>query len=132
MPDQPSQMISAGEVFKLHTMSTGELFKLYEDGKQRRYGLLFAINGGGFAIAKFIAPDCSGHTTVLGALRLWNLSAVMIVMTVLMVWDIFNFGTQMSEKLHGDVFKKPGRWVLGLLGGLILVGWVLVAIPARQ
>jgi hypothetical protein len=29
-----------------------ESFKTYEDGKHRRYTLLFAVNGGAFAVAK--------------------------------------------------------------------------------
>jgi hypothetical protein len=32
-------------------------FRAYEDGKHRRYELLFAVNGGAFAIAKL--PLCS-------------------------------------------------------------------------
>ena len=32
-----------------------EAFKLYEDGKHRRYQLLFAVNGGAFAIGRLFA-----------------------------------------------------------------------------
>ena len=39
-----------------------EAFKIYEDGKHRRYSLLFAVNGGVLAILKFGQVDrpCSG------------------------------------------------------------------------
>jgi len=36
-----------------------KLFELYENGKHRRYSLLFSINGGAFAIAKFLTEDCA-------------------------------------------------------------------------
>jgi hypothetical protein len=42
--------------------------KAYEDGKHRRYGLLFAVNGGAFAIARLL--PCTGTTLVVGELRL--------------------------------------------------------------
>ena len=113
-------------------MSESELHKLYEDGKHRRYALLFSINGGAFAVAKVITQDCSKHQTVLGGLRLWELSLGMMAVTLVMAWDIFKFGTQMREKLHGEVFSKTGRWVLRLLGGLIIAGWLLVGLPEPQ
>jgi hypothetical protein len=34
-----------------------ESFKAYEDGKHRRYNLLFAVNGGAFAVAKLFADE---------------------------------------------------------------------------
>jgi hypothetical protein len=43
-------------------------FKYYEDGKHRRYSLLFAVNGGAFAIAKVFAEKNAG--AVLGNLSL--------------------------------------------------------------
>jgi hypothetical protein len=40
-------------------------FKYYEDGKHRRYSLLFAVNGGAFAIAKVFAEKNAGAVRLL-------------------------------------------------------------------
>src|SRR5437762_1952081 len=44
-----------------------ESFKTYEEGKHRRYTLLFAVNGGAFALAKFIADKVAQS---MGGLKL--------------------------------------------------------------
>lgn len=106
-----------------------EAFELYENGKHRRYGLLFAVNGGAFAIAKLLAGDVARPEAVLGGLRLWQLSLGMLLFTAVMVWDIFEFGRKMQRTYLSDAFGPQGRMVLLLLGGLIGLGWFLVALP---
>ncbi|MFL5492904.1 MAG: hypothetical protein ACJ8DC_00825, partial [Gemmatimonadales bacterium] len=54
-------------------------FKSYEDGKHRRYTLLFAVNGGAFAIAKLYAEK--NAPAVLGQLSLRELSLGMFAFT---------------------------------------------------
>ena len=107
-----------------------EAFKAYEDGKQRRYNLLFAVNGGAFAIAKLLRGK---ETADLGQLTPWLLSLGMIAFTFIMAWDIFAFGGKMQQKVKDDdgldVFTDAGKAVLVLLVGLICAGWVLVALP---
>jgi hypothetical protein len=76
-------------------MKVPESFKFYEDGKHRRYSLLFAVNGGAFAIAKLHAEK--NAVAVLGDLTLERLSFGMILFTVVMVVDIFIFGQRMRE-----------------------------------
>ena len=110
---------------------SSDLHKLYEDGKHRRYTLLFSINGGAFAVAKMITQDCSKHQTVLGGLTLRELSLGMAVMTLVMTWDIFEFGRKMSKK-SADLFTPVGKTVLVLLGGMIVTGWLMAGIPAPQ
>ena len=61
-------------------------FKTYEDGKGRRYGLLFSVNGGAFAVAKLFPTD--NICAVIGGLTLFELSVGMILFTVLMSVDI--------------------------------------------
>jgi hypothetical protein len=90
-----------------------ELAKLYEDGKHRRYSLLFAINGGAFAVAKLVTQDCTNHACVLGALKLWELALGMMLMTATMVWDIYKFGDKMSEKVD-----RAFTWI-GKTGALL-------------
>jgi hypothetical protein len=99
-----------------------EALELYENGKHRRYGLLFSVNGGAFAIAKILA----GQGNVLGGLSLRQLSVGMVLFTVVMVWDIFEFGRRNRKEPIPDAFDRVGKAVLLLLGALICSGWVLV------
>jgi len=102
-----------------------QLSELYENGKHRRYSLLFSINGGAFAIAKLLTGE-SGHAgVVLGALSLKELSAGMALMTIVMVIDIYAFGEKMRKNLP-DAFGPVGKAVLLLLGSLITLGWIIV------
>jgi hypothetical protein len=98
-------------------------FKAYEEGKHRRYNLLFAVNGGDFAVAKLFGDPKS----VLGGLTLRELSFGMIAFTVVMVWDIFAFGEKMRTAYLPDQFGWIGKAVLLLVGFLISAGWLLVA-----
>jgi hypothetical protein len=116
------------------SLSKNEAYTLYESGKKRRYELLFAVNGGAFAIAKLLTSDGnkllpSNEFRVLGNLTLTHLAIGMGLFTILMVWDIYAFGEKMSEYLDGEVFKSPGKIVLVSIGFLICVGWFLVGLP---
>lgn len=102
-----------------------ESFKFYEDGKHRRYSLLFAVNGGAFAIAKLFAEK--NAAAVLGNLTLERLSFGMTLFTVVMVVDIFIFGHKMRANYLPDAFGWPGKIVLALTGFLICAGWFLVS-----
>ena len=108
-----------------------ESFKAYEDGKHRRYSLLFAVNGGAFAVAKLFsdAKILSDPKTanVLGSLTLRQLSFGMILFTTVMVVDIFVFGEKIRTKYLPNAFAWQGKVVLLLLGVLICAGWFLVA-----
>jgi hypothetical protein len=101
-----------------------ESFKAYEDGKHRRYSLLFAVNGGAFAVAKLFSDPQNAN--VLGSLTLRELSLGMILFTIVMVVDIFMFGEKMRAKYLPDDFGWQGKAVLLLLGVLICGGWFLV------
>lgn len=102
-----------------------ESFKSYEDGKHRRYSLLFAVNGGAFAISKLFAEKSAA--AVLGNLSLRHLSIGMILFTIVMVVDIFMFGEKMRTTYLPDAFAWPGKIVLVLLGIFICAGWFLVS-----
>jgi len=118
-----------------HGMHLPDSFKDYEAGKHRRYGLLFSVNGGAFAIAKLLSDDKTA--AVLGALTLAHLSLGMILFTVLMTLDIYMFGRNLRSTLPADafdphgqtvaIFGPPGRFVLLLIGLLLCAGWYLVA-----
>jgi len=118
-----------------HAKELPQSFNAYEDGKHRRYNLLFAVNGGAFAVAKLLSDpkDCA----VLGGLSLWHLSVGMILFTILMVIDIFLFGRNIRSTLPKDAFDptgktvelfgKSGKAVLILIGVLMCGGWFLAA-----
>src|SRR5438876_199133 len=104
-----------------------EAFKAYEDGKHRRYNLLFAVNGGAFAVAKLLyGKDAAPN---LGHLSLLLLSVGMIAFTFIMGVDIFNFGSKMRCNYSLKVFGRVGKTVLVVICGLICTGWALVAWP---
>ncbi len=100
-------------------------FRTYEEGKHRRYSLLFAVNGGAFAVAKLFAEGKA--VRVLANLTLRQLSVGMILFTVVMTLDIFMFGEKMRTTYSLDAFSWQGRTVLAVIGLLICAGWFLVA-----
>ena len=104
----------------------------YIEGKMKRYNLLFAVNGGAFAIAKLIA-DC-GQTTirptrVLGGLGLRGLAIGASIFTIVVCWDIWMFGRMMRKEYFDEsvVFGVPGKLILCLLGSLLSAAWLLAA-----
>jgi hypothetical protein len=101
----------------------------YIDGKMKRYSLMFAVNGGAFAVAKLMAASGkTGDTILLGNLRLWQLALGAIIFTLIMVVDIFLWGQMMKRKFLGDLaFNVPGKLILFFLGVLLVSAWVLVA-----
>jgi hypothetical protein len=94
-------------------LTLNEAHQLYENGKHRRYSLMFAVNGGAFAIAKLLTgePGKSG----------------MALFTAFMAWDIYVFGQKMRATYLSDSFQWRGKAVLVILGALQFIGWLLVA-----
>lgn len=101
----------------------------YIDGKMKRYNLMFAVNGGAFAVAKLMAETGkAGDSILLGNLRLWHLAIGAILFTVMMGIDIYLWGKMMKDKFLGDAaFNAPGKIILVLLCGLLVSAWALVA-----
>ena len=108
-------------------LSLKEAFDLYENGKHRRYSLLFAVNGGAFAVTKLLAGESGKHDIILGNLTLFQLSIGMALFTVVMIVDIFAFGEKMRRTFLPNAFGLQGKLVLLLLGALQCIGWLLVA-----
>jgi hypothetical protein len=115
------------------------VFQFYEDGKSRRYNLLFAVNGGVLAIAKFF-PSPGG--AFLSELTVRQVAAGMAIFTVLMGIDIWVFGMRMREagkdtgaSAGRGIFSWWGRGVLAAICTLLVLAWLAVilspgAIPA--
>ena len=106
---------------------------IYEDGKHRRYELLFAVNGGAFAISKF-AVEHDGKTELLKGLPLYQVAIGMIVFTLLMGFDILVFGMRSRidagealkwtrKGLTEGTFSPWGQTVLGVICALIIWAW---------
>jgi hypothetical protein len=99
----------------------------YEDGKHRRYSLLFSVNGGAFAVAKILIGVGGTCTQVLGQLTLPELSWGLILFTAVMVGDIYAFGDKFRSKLQlSTAFDWRGKLVLISIGLIISFGWFLV------
>ena len=107
-------------------ISLKDKLTLYEDGKHRRYTLLFSVNGGAFAIAKLLVGAEGKPATVLGQLTLPELSWGMILFTGFMVADTYAFGYKMRKNFALKVFTTIGKVVLISIGLLICCGWFLV------
>ena len=105
-----------------------EAFELYEDGKHRRYGLLFSVNGGAFAVAKIMTGEPGKPGIVLGDLSLSQLSLGMVLFTAVMIWDIFEFGRKMRKNYLPGAFETQGKIVLLFLGALLCLGWFFVGL----
>lgn len=114
-------------------------FTAYESGKHRRYELLFAVNGGAFALAKLFpeyaqleSSKREAATIFLGHLTLDDLALGMIAFTLIMALDIAAFGIGMRNlarraewTLWTGVFSLIGFLVLFVLCILICAAWYL-------
>ncbi|MEL7040488.1 MAG: hypothetical protein AAGL90_03140 [Pseudomonadota bacterium] len=102
-------------------MEKKDILVLYEHGKQRRYNLLFAVNGGAFAVGKLLGEPNQD----VGGLTLQHLAIGMISITVVLATDIFFFGLARKRECP-DLFNLIGQLVLILLSLLVSFGWLLV------
>jgi hypothetical protein len=105
-----------------------EGMQTYIDGKMKRYSLLFAVNGGAFAVARLLGdPDTE---RIVGGLRMTHLAIGAVAFTILLTIDIYTFGSMMRKEFFGGelIFQKGGKAILVLLATLIIVGWLLAAL----
>lgn len=106
-----------------------DVFEIYETGKNRRYNLLFAVNGGAFAVLSFLvteAPIKHGNLVII-----W-IGLAMVTFSAVMGYDIYKFGFYMRH-LSGNLklFGRAGQRVLKLIVSLLIVAWVGAAIAAK-
>ena len=107
-------------------LTLNEAFELYENGKHRRYSLLFAVNGGAFTVAKLFTGESCKPSVVWGGLTVQELAIGMAIFTVFMVWDIYVFGDNMRKDHLPRAFQWQGKAVLIVLGALQFAAWMLV------
>ena len=96
-----------------------DAFSAYETGKERRYQLLFAVNGGVLAILN-ISP---------AAWRDALLGMAMILFTLAMAYDIRMFGERFHA-FHPDMFGQAGRTVLENIRLILCVAWLGLILAA--
>ena len=109
------------------TLTLKEALDYYENGKHRRYTMLFSINGGAFAVAKVLVGHSPQTAIVLGSLSIQQLAIGMMLCTCVVVLDIFAFGERVRTTYLENAFQCQSKVVLFLLGGLLFAGWLLVA-----
>lgn len=122
MPDQDDS---------LKPLTLKEALDLYENGKHRRYTLLFAVNAATLAIAQLMNANKQ-----MGGLTQKTLAVGMAVLTLVLIVDIWKFGQRSRTnplfsdpppaKPPLDLFSYVGQFVLGLVGLLITTGWLIV------
>jgi hypothetical protein len=128
------------EVTKMDSKELNDRLQLeqaYLEGKMKRYGLLFSVNGGAFAIITLVTQNADGsiNTTspFIGKLTLQHVAAWIIVFTALMIADIWRYGTGMRglearSWLFGRnprLFTPFGQLITFLVGILLVGAWSL-------
>jgi hypothetical protein len=103
----------------------------YIDGKIKRYNLIFAVNGGAFALAKLLTDTTTEK--ILGKLTLQHLAIGAIAFTFLMWFDIWLWGENMRTGYFNgkEVFQWRGKAILSLLASLLIIGWLLAAFEVK-
>jgi hypothetical protein len=103
------------------------IYTLYESGKGRRYGLLFTVNGGAYALVGFLVGG--SPTFELSLLTVWAfvlIPAALALFTLQMQKDIQAFGEYMRDLAapHGlTLFGQVGQDVLKNICRLIVAAW---------
>jgi hypothetical protein len=115
-----------------------ELYNVYQDGKMKRYSLLWAVNGGAFAILKFSLEQSTpagqgscdapaGTSLINDAVLFDQLPAALIAFTLLIFFDIWKFGWMMRRQgLDQYAFQCAGQFILIAMSALIATGWTLI------
>jgi hypothetical protein len=97
--------------------------KTYNDGKFSRLNLMFAVNGGAFAIAKLLFEN---NKPLLGKITLPHVAFGAIIFTVVMIADTWHWSSMMKKHFLEDLaFSCFGKIALILLGLLIILAWAL-------
>jgi hypothetical protein len=96
-----------------------EALRTYTDGKMERYKLLFAVNGGAFAIGRLLLEKHSVGLTMP------QLSLGAVLFTLLLHFDIWAFAMMMRNSfgLKEFAFKTAGRLILVCLCSLLVAAW---------
>lgn len=103
-----------------------KLIETYESGKSRRYNLLFAVNGGTFAIVSFLLAEV-GSSTPFIEVFIPVMCLAFIWFSVCMTEDIKKFGCTMRKldnREEGKVFGNEGQSLLCQIKFILVLAWV--------
>ena len=111
-----------------------DAYNTYQDGKMKRYTLLFSINGGAYAIVTWAAEHLAAAQEIAREVSLKTILPVVVAIaaslfTALMFVDVWLFGRMMSKVGTGDdlvYFGRHGQAVLILIVCTLLGGWAAV------
>jgi hypothetical protein len=108
-----------------------DAYNTYQDGKMKRYTLLFSINGGAYAIVTWVAEHMGAAERISRAASLKPIAVVVAIaaslFTALMCVDLWLFGRMMKKAGTGvDLvyFGEHGKAVLASIVLILLVAWV--------
>jgi hypothetical protein len=106
-------------------MTLNEVYNLYENGKHRRYTLLFAVNGGAFAIVSFLLKGDTNQETLP---LLLGIGPVMALFSAAMGFDIDDFGKKLRNFGGAlELFGGKGRLVLLVISLALVAVWLAAA-----
>lgn len=96
-----------------------DALRTYIDGKLKRLNLLFAVNGGAFAIAKLSLESKNSLLIPTGYLAVGA-----ILFTIIMVCDTWLWARMMKRNcVHEYGFTVWGKCILASLGLLMVAAW---------
>ena len=115
-----------------------QIFPLYENGKSRRYGHLFAVNAGAYALVGFLAGRYDGPGLAGLLFGLWAfllIPMLMLVFSWVMCDDIDSFGRGMRQqagyprdtRLEEGIYRDEGRRLLRYVRWIFATGWSTAA-----
>ena len=115
------------------------VFQAYESGKSRRYGHLFAVNGGAFAVMGFLLPRYGGGdgpaAVLFGAWAFVMIPALLGWFAWGMCRDIDSFGRGMQvmagwpedAELDRGIYRADGRRLLAQVQVIFVSTWAVAA-----
>jgi hypothetical protein len=110
-----------------------DAYNTCQDGKMKRYTLLFSINGGAYAIVTWTAEHVAAAQEVARAASLTTIAIVVAIaaslFTALMFVDVWVFGRMMRKVATGDglvYFGRHGQAVLASIVFTLLGAWTAV------
>jgi hypothetical protein len=112
-----------------------DAYGVYQDGKSRRFSLLFTVNGGAFALVGFLAGD--QPRVKFGVFALWAFVVVpiaLVLFTRAMRDDFFVFGEAMHRVWRDsgldcpEIFSEKERRIVRCVAALLCASWGLAVV----
>lgn len=103
-------------------------FEIYESGKDRRYKLLFTVNGGAYALIGFLVSN--GHALDLSPVGIWAFIIIPIALgaySYMMCDDIDAFAKKMKAYEPDELYGPEGLRHLCFIRWFF-VGWALAVV----